>query len=221
MTEQMRPDPFLARNWTKTRVLECLEKKQRFEIARFLDDRYRERFFDPIRCLKNAQANEVGYGFAIMSLCCLLIETIESYRLGLPSTSERDMKALAKLPVNKASGEYSLQGPYRDCSAEAFEKFFECGNHRKYFPDVSGKIFYQNIRCGLLHQAQTKGGWLLARTGEYWDEGPPGSINRDEFTDRLEACFREYLRDLAAEQDWDSDIWKAVRKKVFWLAHSS
>jgi hypothetical protein len=213
--------PFLARNWTKSRVLECLDKKQRLEVTKFLDDRYRERFFDPIRCLKKAQGNEAGYGFAIMALCCLMIETIESYRQGLPSASKDDMEALEKLPVNGTSGEYSLKGPFRNCSGWVFEEFFGFDNHKRYFPDVSGKTFYQNIRCGLLHQAQTKGGWLIGRVGSYWDEGPPGSINRDEFSERLEECFRDYLRELQAEQNWDSDTWKATRKKVYWLAQSS
>ena len=214
-------DPLLARNWTKTRVLDCLEKEQRVEIARFLDDRYRERFFDPIRYLKKAQGNESGYGFAIMALCCLMIETIESYRQGLPSTSKDDMEALEKLPANGTAGEYSLQPPFKNCNGKVFEEFFKCDSHKKFFPDVPGKSFYLNIRCGLLHQAQTKGGWLIGRKGKYCDEGPPGSINRDEFSERLEECFHEYLKELAAEQNWDGPIWKPTRMKVYWLAQSS
>lgn len=74
----------LARNWSKSRVLDCLEKAQKAELVRFMNERYSERFFDPIRCLRSASGNSQGYGFAIMALCCLLIETLECYRQGLP-----------------------------------------------------------------------------------------------------------------------------------------
>jgi hypothetical protein len=213
-------DPLLAHNWTKTRVLEALDKAERIEIVRFLDARYRERFFEPIKTLKKAPGNESGYGFAVMALCCLMIETIESYREGLPSTSADDMKALQGVSANTTGGDYTLRPPFQNCSGAVFENFFKCQKHQKFFSGVSGKQFFEDVRCGLLHQAQTKGGWLISRRGKYLDVSPTPSINRDEFSERLEECFEDYLKELEADQNWNSDIWKAVRKKVYWLAHS-
>jgi hypothetical protein len=76
----------LAWNWSKARVLKSLDKGQKQELIRFLRERYQERFLTPIRCLRNAPENEHGFGFAMMSLCCLLVETLGCYRSGLPSS---------------------------------------------------------------------------------------------------------------------------------------
>ncbi len=219
-------DPRLAQNWTKSRVLDCHDGKQDKELIRFLRERYIERFFDPIRCLRKAPGNEQGYGFAVMSLCCLLVETIQCYRLGWPSSSPKEFRELEKLPANSTppDPEYKLKGPFHSnavSSAVAFEKFFAEPRHQPFFPGVSGTVFYENIRCGLLHQAQTKSGWRIVRTGRFWDDSPGRyAVNRDEFSQRLEDCFEALLKELDG-CGWDDSPWKGVRKKIWWLAQTS
>lgn len=219
-------DPKLARNWPKSRVLQTHDAKQTHELVRFLRARYTERFFEPIRCLKRAPGNVQGYGFAVMSLCCLLIETLQCYRLGWPSSHPSDLSAWAKLPLNKSlpDPDYELRGPFDNqtiASSIAFESFFSDPKHRPFFPNVSGSAFYQQIRCGLLHQAQTKGGWRIVRSGSYWDDtAGQKAINRDEFSQRLEDCFAGFLKELEGG-GWDQDPWKNTRKKLWWLAQTS
>lgn len=210
----------LARNWTKARVLDCLGGQQKQELVRFLGERYTERFFSPIRCLREAPGNEQGYGFAIMALCCLLVETIQCYREGLPSSSDNDLDYMEKLPLNN-DPEYKLPTPrpFKE-GKDPFVIFFRDDRHKTYFPDVDGEEFYKKIRCGLLHQAQTKGSWRLGRTGKYWDAAEK-SINRDEFAQRLRECFEGYLRELS-EHSWnDETIWVPARRKIWWLAKTS
>ena len=208
----------LAYNWTKLRVQDCLDRHERTELIRFLNDRYSERFFNPIRCLKRAPGNQQGYGFAIMALCCLLIETIQAYRKGLPCTYEKDLKRLAAGAINQdAPGDYRLQEPFKDQIGKPFQDFFLSPAHMNYFPGVDGDIFFREIRCGLLHQAQTSGGWKIVCVGRFWDDSTAKSINRDEFSQRLEECFKGYLQELNEEQSWDGDIWKPARKKIWWL----
>lgn len=194
-------DVRLAWNWSKTRVLECLDNAQKDELIRFLRERYKERFFDPLRCLRKATGSRQGYGFAIMSLCCLLVETIECFRQGLPSSHDRELRDLERLQVNnKAPAGYRLQGPFNQInSRRVFEDFFERREHQRYFPRVDGDEFYKHIRCGLLHQAQTTNGWRIIRTGKFWD-GSAKTINRDEFATRLEECFENYLKALLAAE---------------------
>jgi len=50
----------LARNWSRERILDCLNKEHKFELVRFIDERYTERFFGPINCLRQARGNEQG-----------------------------------------------------------------------------------------------------------------------------------------------------------------
>jgi hypothetical protein len=212
----------LAFNWPKPRVQECLGKSQRLEIVRFLSDRYNERFFAPIRYLKQSQVGSAGYGFAIMALCSLLVETIECYRQGLPSSSNNDIGPLKASPAHaSAPVEYKLDTLKFPNSGEIFKNFFARNQHQAFFPGVDGEIFFKNIRCGLLHQAQTKDAWRIGRTGKFWDGDPVKKINRDEFSERLEGCFNAYLDELKAEPNWDSDVWKSARRKIWWLIQIS
>lgn len=210
----------LARNWRKDRVLASLDKKQTFELVRFLNERYTERFFRPIECLRRTPGNEQGYGFAIMALCCLLVETIECYREGFPDSDHCQLTHLSTLCENSvAPTDYKLNTPFEITSEKAFIRFFNNDRHKEYLPDVDGKIFYRKIRCGLLHQAQTKGTWRLVRTGKYWDADKL-TINRDEFAERLRACFDSYLNELKAS-DSSSNIWMLAQRKIWWLAQLS
>lgn len=211
----------LAFNWTKTRAQSCLDNAQRDELVRFIHERYNERFFGPIHLLRQAFGNQRGFGFAIMALCSLLVETIQCYREGHPSSDEGELQQLSKRPENSTAPlPYRLSAPFNVGSGKIFERFFRHPEHQKFLPGVDGEIFFKKIRCGLLHQAQTKDGWRITRNGSFWDLGG-ASINRDEFSMRLEQCFNGYLGDLSAESNWDSDIWKGARKKIWWLAVTS
>jgi hypothetical protein len=104
-------------------------------------------------------------------------------------------------------------------SKKMFEDFFEDPENKSFFPDVKGGLYFQKVRCGLLHQAQTKGGWRIIRSGKYWDETSL-SINRDEFAVRLRKCFDRFLVELEMT-DWGKGIWPMVQRKMFLLTKSS
>jgi hypothetical protein len=85
----------LAVGWPVSRVEGALaDRTKKDDLIKFLHDRYGERFFKPIRLLKDAAGSEQGYGFSIMALCSLLIESVQSYRRGWPSTHREELKRL-------------------------------------------------------------------------------------------------------------------------------
>ncbi len=213
-------DVLLAQKWPKSRVIDCIERKQK-ELALFIDKRYSERLFDPIKVLRNADKNEQGYGFAIMALCCLLIETMECYQNGLPTSDRGELERLKSSPINDTvPAEYRLDKDFEAIkSKQIFINFFNDVRHQEYFEGVVGEVFYREIRCGLLHQAQTKGGWRLIRSGPVWDPQHK-SINRDRFSESLRQCFNVYLKQLQ-ESKWNNAIWKSTAKKLWWLAATS
>lgn len=221
---------FLALNWQCGKVLRYLRagQGQKLQFVWFLRERHYERFLEPIRCLIQAEASESGFGFSIMSLCCLLIETIECYRLGWPSSSARELRQLEASPHNLTvpSVEFKLTGPFdsqKFSSERTFINFFDESQHRLHFPDLSGKgqEFYKSIRCGLLHQAQTKDGWRIRTSGRCYDDSPDQkSINRYEFAQSLQNCFNSFLNELE-NGEWDDSLWRGVRKKIWWLAVTS
>ena len=98
---------FLANNWSVSTIINCVQTKSRDQLIIFLEERFNERFFEPIRRL-NFQ-NREGFGFAIMALCSLLIETLQSFRYGLPSTNSRELEDLQiRQMIKKMEGKRSL-----------------------------------------------------------------------------------------------------------------
>lgn len=104
-----------------------------------LRDRINGRYFEPIGRLIHFSSdmrkfdNVETNGFAAMSLMCLLIDTFMQFRYGFPQA-----------PSNKANFFY--------------KRFMtECLNYE----EVEACRFYNDIRCGLLHSAETKNGSYL------------------------------------------------------------
>jgi hypothetical protein len=178
----------------------------------FIEQRHTKRFFSPIECLRNAQSHG---GFAMMALCCLLIETLQSYRDGLPSTDRRELGDLRKEQV---PAEFRIPGGKFNGN-DSFKLFFE--DFGSLFPGTMIGEFYEKIRCGLLHQAQTKGKWTLNPSGDLCEiVGEKRNINRNLFADQLRICFAHYTADLRF-LPWNHPTWVNARRKLWWLARLS
>lgn len=121
-------------------------------------------------------------GFAIMAISCLVIEAIESFYQGLPDTKGQ--------------------------STTMFCGFF---NRADGFNSFSSKDdwFYRDIRCGILHQAETRGGWRILRSGPLLDKSNK-SINAAKFIKELQNVVEQY----ADEIQTDEVLWKNFCKKM-------
>ena len=97
-----------------------------------LKDRIYGRYLDPVDELISSDPNRNG--FAAMSLLCLLIDTFMQFRFGYPDSS-RDSR----------NGERYARF-LRDCLG---------------FNPREAQSFYTDIRCGLLHSAETMNGSYL------------------------------------------------------------
>lgn len=181
----------LAAGWPLWRVRDCLNKDEKDRLIRFLECRYDERFLQPIRLLTAATGNWQGYGFSIMALCSLLIETIQSFWEGLPSTHTAELRKLKNDYAPPAEFEIPpREWPNR--GEDIFVAFFANRLFSPLFPGVDGVKFYTAVRCGLLHQAQTKDGFSLTAVGKsLWDQNGP-TINRDLFSKAVRVSFFAY-----------------------------
>ncbi|WP_394886327.1 hypothetical protein [Clostridium butyricum] len=105
------------------------------------DDRIKGRFFRVINDIMDKE-NYNQDGFAIMALNCLLIETLMQFKEGYAETPQRrNKKEYAKFLRNE---------------------FPEIFRNQK----IAG-IFYTDIRCGILHSAETKNGSQLTFNKTY------------------------------------------------------
>lgn len=153
------------------------------KIARLFADRLRERYVDPVTHLGPKWRN----GFSIMAASCLLIETFESFRQGWESTEGKGM------------------GPV------AFCYFFD---HEKRFRTFHGhgQQFYKHVRCGILHQGETTGGWMVGREGPLFNKNEL-KVNATKFHHTLTRVIGDYSHQLQREP-LSADIWQRFKTKM-------
>jgi hypothetical protein len=125
------------------------------------------------------------HGFCIMAVCCLMIEALESFRQGWVKSKGKSKAAFCYF--------FDDNEPFRDFCGYAQE-------------------FYNNVRCGILHQAETTGGWRIKREGTLFDSASK-IINATKFLKELAKCLENYCDELK-KSHWNSDLWQKVRKKM-------
>lgn len=142
-----------------------------------------------VRPLKNVFPTKGRSGFLKMAASCLLIEAYQSFREGREYTRE--------------------SGAGKGC----FKKFFKDNQAFSQLLPFS-KDFYSNIRCGILHQAETYENWLIIRQLHTPLFDPQSkSINADLFLDELAKCLLGYFRHLA-KADWNDPLWICAKFKL-------
>jgi hypothetical protein len=125
---------YRANDWRKLQ-LDSPDNPDWANAAEILHDRLHGRFLAPVEALTNHPDSEIRSfsGFAILAIDCLLIETLYQFYNGIPET---DIK-----------------------NEDAFWRFFESSPHfQPDFNEEVSRVFYRHVRCGILHQAQTKEG---------------------------------------------------------------
>ena len=162
------------------------------------EDRFRGRYFDVIDQIRELEFS----GFAIMSLLCLLVETLEQFHRGEDET-----------PFRKQVEYFSAF-----LERTAFSKSFDNSNKRE--------AFCRMIRNGLLHQAEVKGASrILIRTGTpmvVYKSDPPGlEINRDCFYVFMVEVFQTYVNQLRDANYSDRVLRNNFRKKMNFICRVS
>lgn len=155
------------------------------------------RYLHPIKVLK-ANCRFVGEGFSIMAILCSLIEFLESTYQGMLYKFSRKGQRLGKY-------EYSS-------SRDMFKNFLII---RKPFSDIFNKNiaqeFYENIRCGLLHEASTKGGWRIRARN---DKGMLiDYAQKVVYRDNFETAIRQFIANYGKELQVSKDRQEAFIRK--------
>lgn len=142
------------------------------------------RYLNPIKVLQK-YGTFSGEGFSILVILCTLIEFLESTVEGI---KYRFLKPGEKLGQFEYSQSRKLFVNFL-CNREPFNKEFN---------SILAMEFYKNIRCGLLHEAQTKNGWRV------WAKNTEGKIidkdqklvYRDNFMEAINSFINIYRIEL-------------------------
>ena len=168
----------LAKGITIAQYRELVVGRKKDEIADFIRQRFTERYITPLE-------TEKKNGFCIMAVCCLMIETLESFYHGWPNTKNK--------------------------SESAFCFFFDRNAQFSAFHGHAHN-FYSHVRCGILHQGETTGGWLIRRGGHLFDSSSK-TINATKFLNTLKSSLNNYCNDLKGAE-WNDALWKNLRRKI-------
>lgn len=161
---------------------------------RIFRDRIEGRFLRYIRKIASYNFS----GFAVMALDCLLIETLQQFYEGAKET-----------PVKK-SGAY-------------FVKFFTSGIFKECFTEEIAKIFYSDVRNGILHQAEIKRNSKISIKRLYpvvsLSNGKTAiTVNRRLFHSSLLEEYDAYLRRLANPEE--KKLRNNFRKKMNYICQT-
>jgi len=142
------------------------------------EDRLRGRYFNYIEVLLNFEyrAGDYHAGFAITALDCLIVESLQQF--------------------------YDGRDASQDGSKKSFKRFLTStsfGDKERFGTDISdgslADLFYDQIRCGILHQAEVKTDSRIVSTKAKLiaREGNGVVVNRRKFHSQLVQEFENYV----------------------------
>lgn len=191
---------FLSSTVTIARYRDLEAHENRPALAQFIEERLLERYVRPLRAIPTKDRN----GFLTMAAACLLIETLESFYRGWEDT-------------HRAAKRKDIDGPCQPLPAKsnvslsevAFCYFFQREHAFAALQPLAGD-FYKGVRCGILHQGETTGGWRISRRGPAVNAR---TINATAFLRHVARAAEEYRRSLDTAE-WNDLLWNNFRKKM-------
>ena len=189
-------------NWNElSKNLNCISDDNWSDAFQYFEKRIRTRYINPIKSILEIGDN-LGEGFAVVNLQCSLIETIESFINGC--------KSEYNTTIRKTQWKKGTTIIFNS-NKEIFISFF---NSRTPFKElnIDGGLFYQDVRCGLLHETQTKNNWKIrcdtAESGLAYQEINNRNIvekiiHRENFQIYLEKLIARYRISIITRADFD------------------
>lgn len=155
-------------------------------------DRLETRYLEHIRSLLQRKT----IGFVVLALDCILVETVQQFRLGTRATP------------------WAKEKKY-------FVWFLTETAFANHFNANQAELFYETIRCGLLHQAEAEGASRIKRGQnyplvQYTSDHAGVIINASLFHGLLEQVIEDYALELLNPRA--IDLRRAFRRKMNFIA---
>ena len=156
----------------------------------FFRDRIQGRYLGQIRMLNNQGDDVFDNGFTSMAICCLLIDTFYQFEHGVSKTTQNHVCYVDFL---------------RNQMGDIFDTYEKADR------------FYVDIRCGILHSAQTKNGSSLStqqvRAVQHIDgcSTSPIRVDVQKMENRLLQYFNEYCERVRYYNTTQSNFVKKIK----------
>lgn len=134
--------------------------------------------------------NDPYSGFVVLALDCLLAETIEQFKSGATSGAGK--------------------------SRQYITRFLSTARFQPYFDKDARTHFFEDIRCGLLHQAEAKEMWLVRRGSsemlQQVGDGRGYIIDVKQFHGAVHGTLEDYLEHLVdpSKNELRANLWKKM-----------
>jgi len=182
-------------HWTVDdyQLLDFSEESSWQTAIKIFEDRITGRF---VRIIHRIQKSDYS-GFAVMALNCLLIETLQQFYHGKQKT-----------PSGKV-GKY-------------FRDFLTTTSFGTYFDQEKAERFYDDVRNGILHQAETKGStkiWIRQGSPlvEWTDDRKGLAIHREKFSAQLVLEFESYVQRLRENNPESGELREKFKTKMDYI----
>lgn len=160
--------------------------KDKDAIADLIFFRLHSRYIKPFKYCDIDYTRHYKNSFSIMANCCLLIETLESFKNGLADSNRQSQKLFVDF--------LSTDKNFTAFKAREVE-------------------FYFSVRCGILHQGETTNGYILTISGSIFFDVSKLKINAVMFLENLEKSLNEYRSNLKSS-DWSDPLWQNLFTKM-------
>lgn len=175
------------------KVLKPAEADNWNEAYDFFELRICTRYLKPINAILNMKSYK-GEGFAVVNLQCSLIEMIESFINGW-------------VYIHKPRGWYKNEQKLEVMNNACIFKSFFANRVGIKNMKIDGGDFYDSVRCGLLHETQTKNNWKIRKglsDGDAYEEKDVFKIiYRDNFQRDLEILIENYKKAIINGVEFD------------------
>jgi len=182
-----------------------LKRKDKNALSNFMFDRLYGRYLKPFDFKSNEYRKYYKNGFTIMANCCLLIETYVSFiSMLFRNTQNKSGKCFGYFFSLDKSFVLLAKGAYKQDGTLAGKKDGGIPND-----------FYENVRCGILHNGETRNRWKITRKGSAPLYDPlTKTLNAYKFSSLLKKTLDRYKNTLK-NSDFDNDeIWINFKNRL-------
>lgn len=192
---------------TVGQVQTWLNNSNKNELIDLFFNRFYGKYLKPFDFPDSQYKKTYKNGFAIMTSCCLLIETFVSF--SEPTFRDNNFKS------ERCFGFFFLKNI-------EFKSFTKDGLTIEQYKDLTRKPlknkgipydFYKNVRCGLLHNGETRNGWKISRNGPLFDKNNK-RINAVKFMAGLIDVIKNFQQDLHNSDIEQDLIWRTYKDRL-------
>ena len=200
-------------NITISQLQNWINTESKIELADFFYHRFYGRYIKPFDFKNSEYIKTYKNGFAIMTSCCLLIETFVSFTD--PFFLDTNQKS------ERCFGYFFLtQEEFIEFSKGGLKESDYRNSNRKNLNNKGiSNDFYKNVRCGILHNGEVKNNWRIVRNGVLFDTKNK-VINSHLFLQKLKDVMKKFKFNLK-NSNIEDEIWKTYLLRLESLIKNS